>query len=76
METVTLSTRGELIIPSSVRGALRLRAGSRLNVTLDDGNIVLKPESAPWVPLNPKGVRLSAAELSRPADLSDETRSG
>jgi AbrB family looped-hinge helix DNA binding protein len=71
METVTLSTKGQLVIPASVRSALRLKAGNRLNVSIRDDSIVLKPEAAPaWKPLNPAGVKLSAAELSQPVDLS------
>ena len=75
MQTVTLSTKGQLVIPASVRRTLRLRAGSCLGVTIERGNIVLKPESAQtWVPLNPAGANLSAAELSQPVDLSDAHR--
>ena len=74
METATLSTKGQLVIPTSVRNALHLKAGNRLNVTVEDGNIVLKPENiSAWIPLNPKGANLSAAELSQPVDLSNET---
>jgi len=74
METVTLSTKGQLVIPTSVRGALHLKPGNRLNVSIQDGNIVLKPEGAKaWQPINPAGVSLSAAELCQPADLSHET---
>jgi AbrB family looped-hinge helix DNA binding protein len=73
METVTLSTKGQLVIPTSVRGALHLKPGNRLNVSIHDGNIVLKPEgSKAWKPVNPAGVRLSAAELCKPVDLSSE----
>jgi AbrB family looped-hinge helix DNA binding protein len=75
METVTLSTKGQLVIPASVRSALCLKAGIRLSVSVEGGAIVLKPESArAWVPLNPKGVKLSAVELSQPVELSDEAR--
>jgi len=77
METVTLSTKGQLVIPASVRGALRLESGSRLNVSIRSGNIVLKPEGAKaWKPINPAGVRLSTARLCKPVDLSDEDRRG
>jgi AbrB family looped-hinge helix DNA binding protein len=75
METVILSTKGQLVIPSSIRNALRLKAGNRLSASIDDGNIVLKPEEAPaWKPLNPAGVKLSATELSQAVDLSRENR--
>jgi AbrB family looped-hinge helix DNA binding protein len=75
METVTLSTKGQLVIPTRIRDALRLKAGNRLSVSIDEGHIVLKPEAAAaWRPLNPAGVKLSAAELSRPVDLSRASR--
>ena len=73
METVTLSTKGQLVIPTRVRGALHLKPGSRLSVSIQDGNIVLKPEGAKtWKPINPAGVSLSAAQLCKPVDLSNE----
>lgn len=72
METTTLSTKGQLVIPASVRAVLRLKPGSRLSVTVKDGTILLKPEAAPaWKPLNPAGASLSIEELTRPVDLSD-----
>ena len=75
METVSLSTKGQLVIPARVRDALRLQSGQRLAVTVERGNIVLKPNSLPtWTPLNPRGAKLSSARLSQPVDLSDETR--
>lgn len=77
METVTLSTKGQLVIPASVRGALHLKAGNSLRVSVVDGSIVLKPDVAKaWKPLNPAGARLNAVELSRPVDLKRETRRG
>jgi len=77
METVTLSTKGQLVIPASVREALRLESGSRLNVSVQNGNIVLKPEGAKaWKPINPAGVHLSAARLCKPVDLSHEDGRG
>jgi AbrB family looped-hinge helix DNA binding protein len=75
METVTLSTKGQLVIPASIRSALQLKAGHRLSISIDGGDIVLKrAESPQWQPLNPAGVKLSAAELSQPVDLSGESR--
>ncbi|MFT4256556.1 MAG: AbrB/MazE/SpoVT family DNA-binding domain-containing protein [Pseudoxanthomonas sp.] len=75
METVTLSTKGQLVIPASVRDALRLKPGNRLGIAVEDGNIVLRPVSTPaWKPWNPAGVHLSTEELCKPVDLSHETR--
>jgi AbrB family looped-hinge helix DNA binding protein len=43
METVTLSSKGQLVIPRGVRQAARLVAGARFSVRLVDGEIRLKP---------------------------------
>lgn len=75
METVTLSTKGQLVIPATVRNALRLKPGNRLTVSVESGNIVLRPDvSATWKPLNPAGVQLSSEELSKAVDLTREAR--
>jgi AbrB family looped-hinge helix DNA binding protein len=75
METITLSTKGQLVIPNHIRDLLRMKAGDRLSVSVDDGSIVLKPEGQPaWKPLNPAGVKLTAAQLSQPVDLSRASR--
>jgi len=38
---------------------------------------VLKPDAArAWKPINPAGVKLSAAELCKPVDVAHETRRG
>jgi AbrB family looped-hinge helix DNA binding protein len=41
--TVTLSTKGQLVIPKEIRKALSLRAGAKFAVELYQGQIVLKP---------------------------------
>ncbi|MFT3778593.1 MAG: AbrB/MazE/SpoVT family DNA-binding domain-containing protein [Ottowia sp.] len=75
METVTLSTKGQLVIPASVRDALRLKPGNRLGIAVEGGNIVLRPDNAPaWKPWNPAAVHLSTEELCEPVDLVRETR--
>ena len=43
-QIVTLSTKGQLVLPRSIRSAVGLRPGSRLTVTLeDDGTISARP---------------------------------
>lgn len=70
METVTLSTKGQLVIPARIRGQLLLSPGSRLSIRVEAGAIVLKPEKElAWKPLNPSGASLSASELSRAVSL-------
>ena len=43
METVTLSSKGQLVIPSRVRATAHLLAGDTLEVRYLDGEIRLKP---------------------------------
>jgi AbrB family looped-hinge helix DNA binding protein len=43
METVTLSSKGQLVIPKGVRDDAHIVAGSRLQVQYLDGEIRLRP---------------------------------
>lgn len=43
METVTLSSKGQLVIPSHVRATAHLQAGDTFEVRYLDGEIRLKP---------------------------------
>lgn len=43
METITLSSKGQLVIPKGVRNDARIAAGSRLQVMYLDGEIRLRP---------------------------------
>jgi AbrB family looped-hinge helix DNA binding protein len=72
MESVTLSTKGQLVLPKPVRDALHLKPGHRLNVAVEGRRIVIEPEAPPagWQPLNPAGARLSTSDLCRPVELS------
>ncbi len=79
MPTVTLSSKGQLVLPKPVRDALGLKPGQRLSITVEDRRIVIEADEPPvssWQPLNPAGVRLSAAELSRPVDLKRDAGRG
>lgn len=40
---VTVSTKGQLVIPSQMRDALGIEAGDRVALTLKDGAILLRP---------------------------------
>jgi AbrB family looped-hinge helix DNA binding protein len=46
METTTLTSKGQLVIPKPVRDALHLKSGTSLSVTTDGERIVLEPISA------------------------------
>ena len=43
MATVTLSSKGQLVIPKAVREHARVEAGSRFSVRYVDGEIRLRP---------------------------------
>lgn len=47
MQTVTLSAKGQLVIPKSMREQLGLTAGSRLAASLRGGELRLNPLTAP-----------------------------
>lgn len=73
----TLTTKGQLVVPKAIRDALHIKPGMRLTVTLENDRIVLQPvaqlkkSAADWQPVNPKGKRLSSAELNQPVTLDD-----
>ena len=43
---VKLSSKGQLVIPKSIREALGLRRGTRFYVQVDRGKIILEPQTA------------------------------
>ena len=43
---VRLSSKGQLVIPKAIREALRLETGTRLDVQLHEGKIILEPVAA------------------------------
>lgn len=71
MNTTTVSSKGQVVLPKSVREALGLRAGSRLGVRLEGSRVILEAQVTRWSPVNPAGVRLSRKDLCRPVDLTD-----
>ena len=50
MET-TATTKGQVVIPSSVRRKLGIKSGTRINVELDEANgqIILKPITREYI---------------------------
>jgi len=40
---VRLSSKGQLVIPKSIRDALQLKAGTRFDAYLQEGKIILEP---------------------------------
>ena len=47
IQVITMSTKGQIVLPSDIREALSLDAGSKLAVFYEDGMIVLKPLTLP-----------------------------
>ena len=41
---IKLSSKGQLVIPKSIREALGLRHGTRFHVQVDQGRIILEPQ--------------------------------
>lgn len=72
METTTLTSKGQLVIPKPVRDALRLKSGTSLSVTTDGDRIVLEPISAKrqhlsdWLPALQIRRKISQADLCEP----------
>jgi AbrB family looped-hinge helix DNA binding protein len=74
MNTATLTSKGQLVIPKAVRAALHLRAGTQFSVTLDGGRIVLEPSASKtkrlsdWLPALQVRRKVKARELIAPVD--------
>ena len=47
VQVITMSTKGQIVLPSEMRDALSLGAGSKLAVFYEDGTIMLKPIVVP-----------------------------
>ena len=45
MPIVTLSAKGQIVLPRPIRDALGLREGDRVNVTLKEDHLILSPLS-------------------------------
>ena len=43
----TIDTAGRVVIPKSLRDALGLTGGERLEITVRDGTIIIEPKTAP-----------------------------
>ena len=67
----TLSSKGQLIIPKPIRQALKLQAGDRFHIQVEQGKIILEPATSPIEILYGKYAR---ADLL--TDLEAEHRRG
>nr|MBV6630262.1 AbrB/MazE/SpoVT family DNA-binding domain-containing protein [Oceanococcus sp. HetDA_MAG_MS8] len=74
----TLTSKGQVVIPQAIRKQMLLAQGSKLEVIVRDGEIILRPLAVPkeqsltWRSRNPKGRQLSVQELCQPVNLDEE----
>jgi AbrB family looped-hinge helix DNA binding protein len=73
VETTTLSTKGQLILPKMIRDAHGWNAGTRFVVEEAAGGVVLRP-LMPALPSRLEEVAGSAQYHGRPKTLSDMDR--
>ena len=72
MQTTTLTSKGQLVIPKPVRDAMHLKSGTSLSVTTDGDRIVLEPISAKrqhlsdWLPALQVRREISQTDLCAP----------
>jgi AbrB family looped-hinge helix DNA binding protein len=82
MQTTRMTSKGQLVIPKSVRDALHLRSGTDFDVHVEGSRIVLEARHpkgnrlGDWQGFNPKGIRLSTDELcAAVSDYQDDEES-
>jgi len=63
MSSSTLSTKGQLVIPTQYRRALNLRPGDKVEVTLEGRRLILERKS-------PRAVTLTRGRFGRPVLVS------
>ena len=77
METTRLTSKGQVVIPKSIRDRLKVIPGTELTVTLEEGCIVLNPMGAKshrlseWRGFGRRLPALSDANAFAPVDLHD-----
>ncbi|MFP4466773.1 MAG: AbrB/MazE/SpoVT family DNA-binding domain-containing protein [Candidatus Goldiibacteriota bacterium] len=49
MYKVTMTSKGQIIIPSRIRKRLNLKKGTKLNMEDDGVNIIIKPETGDYI---------------------------
>jgi AbrB family looped-hinge helix DNA binding protein len=70
-QITTVSTKGQFVIPSEMRAALKIKPGTRIFVTQEGSRIVLEPVSAELVD---KTCGMLAGKASLADDLIRERR--
>ena len=69
--TVTLSTKGQLVIPAQIRKALNLNAGDQVILKVEGQRLVLEPASRPKAKL--KRGKFGRVVLEAPPDAPPMT---
>jgi AbrB family looped-hinge helix DNA binding protein len=69
MSTATLSSKGQLVIPSEFRNALHLQTGDKLLLSLENGKLVMQRAESPKAKLitDRKGRKVLKAASAAPA---------
>ena len=49
MYTVTITEKGQIVIPAKIRKQLKLKKGTKLNVEANGVQIIIKPETADYI---------------------------
>lgn len=71
METITISAKGQIVIPSRIRKKFGLKKGDKLTIMEEDGFIKMLPPTdittlcGTWSDLDPKAVRKQIEEMRR-----------
>ena len=80
METTRLTSKGQLVIPKSIRDRMRVTAGTEFAVTQSGGRIVLETvkrkghQLSDWPGFKHRLPKLSDADAFAPVQLGDKTK--
>lgn len=70
IEITSMSTKGQVVIPATMRKKLHIKGGTKLMVIQEGGNILLKPISQPE-PLEFADIIQLAEEIQQELEISD-----
>jgi AbrB family looped-hinge helix DNA binding protein len=75
---LTLSSKGQIVLPAPVRRRLRLRARAKLELEERDGGVFLRPATpirkfAPIEPAEPGSIKLTSRDYALDRLFSEES---